>query len=76
MQECLKLKKVITYDKAKLFNITFYRSIVVTNFSMSTTPDVLKLYFENKKRSNGGEVESVDSLLNEVYIVFKNAEGT
>ena len=43
---------------------------------MSTTPDVLKLYFENKKRSNGGEVESIDSLLNEVYIVFKNAEGT
>jgi len=50
------------------------RAIVVTNFSMSTTPDVLKLYFENKKRSNGGVVESVDTLLNEVYIVFKNAE--
>ena len=48
---------------------------MVTNFSMSTTPDVLKLYFENKKRSNGGIVESVDSLLNEVYIVFKNSEG-
>ena len=48
---------------------------MVTNFSMSTTPDVLKLYFENKKRSNGGIVESVDTLLNEVYIVFKNSEG-
>ena len=48
---------------------------MVTNFSMSTTPDVLKLYFENKKRSNGGEVEFIDTLLNEVYIEFKNTEG-
>ena len=73
MEKIQKIKN--QSNKQNLIFFTIYRSIVVTNFSTSTMPEVLKLYFESKKRSNGGEIESVDSLLNEVFIVFKNAEG-
>jgi len=51
--------------------------VKVTGVPGSLTCQTLELYFENKRRSQGGEVESVDTHFeDEAFIVtFKNPEG-
>lgn len=53
------------------------RSIQVTCLSPQTTTDSLSLYFENKRRSDGGEVESVlfRADRKDCIVTFVKAEG-
>ncbi len=53
------------------------RRVVVDNIDPGASKEYLTLFFENKKRSGGGEVEHVyiDQGKGRAVIVFKEAEG-
>ena len=54
------------------------RIVEVTGLASVTTEDVVCNYFENTRRSGGGEVESVEMKpeLNMAIVTFKKAEGS
>ena len=53
------------------------RIVEVTGLASVTTEDAICNYFENTRRSGGGEVESVEMKpeLNMAIVTFKEAEG-
>jgi hypothetical protein len=53
------------------------RTILVTGLSSDVTKDALELYFENKKKTGGGEIVSaaINEKKMEVIIEFKEHEG-
>ena len=51
------------------------RTIEVRGFTKETVTEQLELYFENKNRSGGGQIEAVDIIANTGIIVFKSSEG-
>ena len=53
------------------------KTIEVTGFPGSTTKDSILNYFENKRRSGGGEVETVDLRLEAgvAFVTFKDIGG-
>ena len=54
------------------------RIVEVTGLASGTTEDVVCNYFENTRRSGGGEVESVEMKpeLNMAIVMFKKAGGS
>ena len=45
--------------------------VIISNLKPSTSTDTVQFYFENTKRSNGGEIEKVQMLDDGVsYLVF------
>jgi hypothetical protein len=52
--------------------------VAVRAITPQTSDEMIKLYFENLKKSGGGEVVDVDRKTAEgvVYVTFKNAKGT
>lgn len=52
-------------------------SILVSNLPPDCDREVVELYFDSKKRSGGGGVQTVEMLpeYNEAIVTFKNAEG-
>lgn len=50
------------------------RSLEVLDLPDDFDEDFLSLYFENKRRSGGGDVESLERCGNKVVVVFKEAE--
>ena len=53
------------------------RAIEVTGLAATTTEDAILNFFENKRRSGGGDVESVDQnpVLGTAVITFTTAES-
>lgn len=53
------------------------KTIEVAGLAASTTPDSISNYFENKRRSGGGEVETVNLRREEgvAFVTFKDADG-
>ena len=53
------------------------RTIEVTGLSATTTKDSIEMFFENKRRSGGGEVEHVDYAPDQgkAIVTFANAES-
>lgn len=53
------------------------RAIIVSGFDSETIPDeMIKLLFENEKKSKGGEIEMLDFIENGVaQITFKDMKG-
>ena len=53
------------------------KTIEVAGFPGSTTKDSILNYFENKRRSGGGEVETVDlrHKAGVAYVTFKDTDG-
>ncbi|XP_070575135.1 protein mono-ADP-ribosyltransferase PARP14-like isoform X2 [Ptychodera flava] len=52
-------KKKLDGSKLQLFSLNETSTVEITDLPDNVTPDWLELYFENKKRSGGGDVESV-----------------
>ena len=54
----------------------YMHTVKVTNVEISK--DVLKLYFENARRSHGGEVKHLDLITEKkkAFITFKDPSGT
>lgn len=51
------------------------RSLEILGIPDHFDPDLLWLYLENKRRSGGGDVESLDRCGNKVLVVFTEVEG-
>lgn len=51
------------------------RSVKVTGVNPQTSNDSLCLYFENKRRSDGGDVDSVLCRHDDFIVTFVDAEG-
>ncbi|XP_078603208.1 protein mono-ADP-ribosyltransferase PARP14-like [Branchiostoma floridae x Branchiostoma japonicum] len=47
-------------------------TIQVSGFTSSPNKEMMMLYFENKKRSGGGEIQDIQVRDNKVFIVFKD----
>ncbi|XP_053377233.1 protein mono-ADP-ribosyltransferase PARP14-like isoform X2 [Mercenaria mercenaria] len=60
----------------KIVDVELARSVKVTGLSTQTTPDSLCLYFENKRRSQGGDVETTKyrEEFGDFIVTFVNAE--
>ena len=58
-------------------NESYEQLIEVTGFKPSTDDEIFKLYFENRGKSGGGEVETIerDSKTGAVRITFKDPSG-
>lgn len=54
----------------------FKTCVIIRGFSQNTTEDALKNYFENTRRSGGGDVEEVSIKGYWARIKFESAEGT
>jgi len=50
--------------------------VIIRGFSQNTTKDDLQNYFENTRRSGGGDVEEVNIKGDWARIKFESAEGT
>jgi len=50
--------------------------VIIRGFSQNTTEDALQNYFENTRRSGGGDVEEVNIKGDWARIKFESAEGT
>uniref|UniRef100_C3YS03 Poly [ADP-ribose] polymerase n=1 Tax=Branchiostoma floridae TaxID=7739 RepID=C3YS03_BRAFL len=59
---------ILDTDISPPSNIT----IQVSGFTSSPNKEMMMLYFENKKRSGGGEIEDIQVRDNKVFIVFKD----
>lgn len=57
--------------------VTRSRSVKVTGYGSTTSKETFELYFENTRRSQGGEVEGVEKHFEEdaFIVTFKNHEG-
>lgn len=51
------------------------RSVEVLDLPDGVDEELLYLYFENKRRSGGGLLESVEKKENRALLVFEEAEG-
>ena len=52
------------------------KTVIVTGISSHTTDSTLQFFFENKKRSGGGDIESFQRTEPQVaYITFTSAQG-
>lgn len=51
------------------------RSLEILGIPDDFDQDLLWLYLENKRRSGGGDVESLDRCGNKVLVVFTDVEG-
>lgn len=51
------------------------RSVEVLELPDGVDEELLYLYFENKRRSGGGPLESVEKKENHAILVFEEAEG-
>ena len=53
------------------------KTIMVTGLAAKTTKDSILNYFENKRRSGGGEVENVEFQRDKrvAFVTFKDASG-
>ena len=80
----IDLKAMITKLESKpLKQISFRgelygvcRSIRVRGITKNYDDDFLEIYFENKRRSGGGEVESVELLGDgDAIVIFKDSNG-
>ena len=72
------LIKVVQIPSAPMVSdIENTRSVVVEGLGPNITQDAILLYFENTRRSGGGEVESVEmtSESNSAIVTFKEAKG-
>jgi len=54
----------------------FKTCVIIRGFSQNTTEDALQNYFENTRRSGGGDVEEVSIKGDWARIKFESAEGT
>ena len=68
-----KLDISIEYCKSK----DVKKTIKVTGLAAKTTKDSIINYFENERRSGGGEVESVDFQIDRgmAFVTFSDANG-
>lgn len=51
------------------------RTLEILGIPDDLDQDLLWLYLENRRRSGGGDVESLDRRGNKVLVVFKDEEG-
>ena len=62
--------------KRNIFNrCLIFRAILVTNVSAKTSCEKLKLYFENKRRTNGGKINLMRAISDGVLIIFDSLQG-
>ena len=51
------------------------RKVVITGMSNINEKDMLEMYFENKKRSGGGEIENFECCQDMIVITFQDVDG-
>ena len=51
------------------------RKIIVTGVNNSCETEMLEMYFENKRKSGGGEIEKFEWINESTIITFKDVEG-
>jgi len=69
--------KPVDGHNLKIHRIPISNCVMISDIGSRTGTDTLEFYFENKKRSDGGEIEKIEHKQDEgiCFIYFKDHKG-
>ena len=71
-------KKLLDGNKLTVEQVEVCSCVMVMGLPPNVTEDTITLYFESKKRSNGGEVNKIEFTPGQsfAFVYFDDSEGT